>query len=161
MERWYLISQWRLTKQRSKVWTRWRSKLRRIKKVTQLNIIVFFHMNLIFMWWKNNILYTSAEAVFLCLNKKRQFTVKFIKLICIWIYGVMIFLECKTLQSPRRFDLDWWSDLRTVLFLAAKDGRCLFLKNVPYSATKKDILKVFRNAVDVRFPGGAEGPNKG
>ncbi|XP_070775211.1 nucleolin-like [Enoplosus armatus] len=43
----------------------------------------------------------------------------------------------------------------------AKDGRCLFLKNVPYNTTKKDILKVFRKAVAVRFPGGTEGPNKG
>ncbi|XP_044076321.1 nucleolin-like isoform X2 [Siniperca chuatsi] len=43
----------------------------------------------------------------------------------------------------------------------AKDGRCLFLKNVPYNATKKDILKIFRKAVAVRFPGGTEGPNKG
>ncbi|XP_028284370.1 nucleolin-like [Parambassis ranga] len=42
-----------------------------------------------------------------------------------------------------------------------KDGRCLFLKNVPYNATKKDILKVFRKAVAVRFPGGTEGPSQG
>lgn len=43
----------------------------------------------------------------------------------------------------------------------AKDDRCLFLKNVPYSATKKEILKIFHKAVAVRFPGGTEGPNKG
>lgn len=53
------------------------------------------------------------------------------------------------------------SDLRTVALLAAKDSRCLFLKNVPYNATKEDILKIFRKAVDVRFPGGTESPEKG
>ncbi|KAM9350078.1 nucleolin-like [Symphorus nematophorus] len=44
---------------------------------------------------------------------------------------------------------------------AAKDARCLFLKNVPYNATKQDIMKIFHKAVTVRFPGGTEGPNKG
>ncbi|XP_041805639.1 nucleolin-like isoform X2 [Chelmon rostratus] len=44
---------------------------------------------------------------------------------------------------------------------ATRDGRCLFLKNVPYSATKKDIMKIFRKAVAVRFPGGSESPNTG
>ncbi|XP_029308927.1 nucleolin-like isoform X2 [Cottoperca gobio] len=43
----------------------------------------------------------------------------------------------------------------------AKDGKCLFLKNVPYTATKEDILKVFQKAVSVRFPGGTEGPKTG
>ncbi|XP_034743046.1 nucleolin-like isoform X2 [Etheostoma cragini] len=43
----------------------------------------------------------------------------------------------------------------------AKDSRCLFLKNVPYNATKEDILKAFRKAIAVRFPGGTEGPKKG
>ncbi|XP_008279900.1 nucleolin-like isoform X2 [Stegastes partitus] len=43
----------------------------------------------------------------------------------------------------------------------AKDARCLFLKNLPYNATKKDILKRFRKAVAIRFPGGAEGPSQG
>ncbi|XP_078120262.1 nucleolin-like [Sander vitreus] len=43
----------------------------------------------------------------------------------------------------------------------AKDGRCLFLKNVPYNATKEDILKTFGKAVAVRFPGGTEGPTTG
>nr|XP_046263352.1 nucleolin-like isoform X2 [Scatophagus argus] len=43
----------------------------------------------------------------------------------------------------------------------ATDARCLFLKNVPYNATKQDILKIFHKAVDVRFPGGTESPNKG
>ncbi|KAA8587753.1 hypothetical protein FQN60_016615 [Etheostoma spectabile] len=43
----------------------------------------------------------------------------------------------------------------------AKDSRCLFLKNVPYTATKEDILKAFRKAIAVRFPGGTEGPKKG
>ncbi|XP_059199999.1 nucleolin-like isoform X2 [Centropristis striata] len=44
---------------------------------------------------------------------------------------------------------------------AAKDEKCLFLKNVPYNATKQDILKIFAKAVNVRFPGGTEGPEKG
>ncbi|XP_026229364.1 nucleolin-like isoform X2 [Anabas testudineus] len=43
----------------------------------------------------------------------------------------------------------------------AKDARCLFLKNVPYNATKEDILKIFHTAIAVRFPGGTEGPSKG
>ncbi|KAM3866043.1 nucleolin-like [Diretmus argenteus] len=43
----------------------------------------------------------------------------------------------------------------------AKDARCLFVKNLPYTATKEDILKVFHKAVAVRFPGGGEGPSKG
>ncbi|XP_031153936.1 nucleolin-like isoform X2 [Sander lucioperca] len=43
----------------------------------------------------------------------------------------------------------------------AKDSRCLFLKNVPYNATKEDILKTFGKAIAVRFPGGTEGPKKG
>ncbi|XP_023270507.1 nucleolin-like [Seriola lalandi dorsalis] len=42
-----------------------------------------------------------------------------------------------------------------------KDARCLFLKNIPYTATKKDILKVFHKAVAVRFPGGTKDPSKG
>ncbi|XP_023150800.2 nucleolin-like isoform X1 [Amphiprion ocellaris] len=43
----------------------------------------------------------------------------------------------------------------------AKDARCLFLKNLPYNATKKDIMKIFRKAIAIRFPGGAEGPSHG
>ncbi|XP_013879288.1 nucleolin [Austrofundulus limnaeus] len=42
-----------------------------------------------------------------------------------------------------------------------KDDRCLFLKNVPYDTSVEDIKKVFSNAVAVRFPGGAKGPDKG
>uniref|UniRef100_A0A8C2XDE4 RRM domain-containing protein n=1 Tax=Cyclopterus lumpus TaxID=8103 RepID=A0A8C2XDE4_CYCLU len=45
-------------------------------------------------------------------------------------------------------------DKVTVLCLAAKDDRCLILKNVPYNATKEDIMKIFCQAVDVQFPGG-------
>lgn len=44
---------------------------------------------------------------------------------------------------------------------AARDAKCLFLKNVPYDATETDILKVFPKAIAVRFPGGAESPDKG
>ncbi|XP_068995590.1 nucleolin-like isoform X2 [Embiotoca jacksoni] len=44
---------------------------------------------------------------------------------------------------------------------AAKDAKCLFLKNVPYNATKEDILKLFHKAIAVRFPGGAEVPSRG
>ncbi|XP_056148795.1 nucleolin-like [Lampris incognitus] len=42
-----------------------------------------------------------------------------------------------------------------------KDARCLFLKNVPYTATKTDILKLFPKATTVRFPGGDKGPTTG
>ncbi|XP_075876918.1 nucleolin-like isoform X2 [Nelusetta ayraudi] len=44
---------------------------------------------------------------------------------------------------------------------AEKNTRCLFLKNVPFNATKDEIQKVFPEAVDVRFPGRTKGPNKG
>ncbi|XP_049454951.1 nucleolin-like isoform X3 [Epinephelus fuscoguttatus] len=43
----------------------------------------------------------------------------------------------------------------------AKDGKCLFVKNIPYLATKDDILNIFRTAVNVRFLGGTERPEKG
>ncbi|XP_010782013.1 nucleolin-like isoform X2 [Notothenia coriiceps] len=43
----------------------------------------------------------------------------------------------------------------------AKNSRCLFLKNIPYEATTKDILKVFKLGTCVRFPGGAETPKTG
>ncbi|KAK9538960.1 hypothetical protein VZT92_004098 [Zoarces viviparus] len=42
-----------------------------------------------------------------------------------------------------------------------KDEKCLFLKNIPYNTTKEDLLKIFQKAVDVRFPGGTDGPTKG
>ncbi|XP_074544488.1 nucleolin-like [Halichoeres trimaculatus] len=44
---------------------------------------------------------------------------------------------------------------------AAKDARCLFLKNVPFDSTKEEILKSFHRAATVRFPGGGEHPNHG
>ncbi|KAL3054597.1 hypothetical protein OYC64_017517 [Pagothenia borchgrevinki] len=44
---------------------------------------------------------------------------------------------------------------------AVKNSRCLFLKNIPYEATTKDILKVFKLGTCVRFPGGAETPKTG
>ncbi|XP_036938821.1 nucleolin-like isoform X2 [Acanthopagrus latus] len=44
---------------------------------------------------------------------------------------------------------------------ASRDAKCLFLKNLPYTATKEDIMKIFRKAVSVRFPDDAEGPSKG
>ncbi|TKS80092.1 Nucleolin Protein C23 [Collichthys lucidus] len=44
---------------------------------------------------------------------------------------------------------------------AARDARCLFLKNVPLNATKQDIMKIFRKAAGVRFPGESETANKG
>ncbi|XP_062259547.1 nucleolin-like isoform X2 [Platichthys flesus] len=44
---------------------------------------------------------------------------------------------------------------------AARDARCLFVKNLPFTATKADIQKIFEKAVNVRFPDGAEGPSKG
>ncbi|XP_058489848.1 nucleolin-like [Solea solea] len=44
---------------------------------------------------------------------------------------------------------------------AAKNARCLFLKNLPYSAKKEDIMKIFKKAINVRFPGQAEVPSHG
>lgn len=44
---------------------------------------------------------------------------------------------------------------------AARDARCLFVKNLPYNATKEDILKIFHKAIAIRFPGGTEGPTQG
>ncbi|XP_068196662.1 nucleolin-like [Antennarius striatus] len=44
---------------------------------------------------------------------------------------------------------------------AAKDARCLFVKNVPYNATKQEVLEIFSEAVAVRFPDRAEKPDKG
>ncbi|CAJ1071910.1 nucleolin-like [Xyrichtys novacula] len=44
---------------------------------------------------------------------------------------------------------------------AAKDARSLFLKNIPYDATKEDIMKVFSEAIKVWFPDGAQRPGKG
>lgn len=43
----------------------------------------------------------------------------------------------------------------------AKDARTLFVKNIPFSATKDDLMKVFDGAVNIRFPGGSDCPNKG
>ncbi|XP_060940971.1 nucleolin-like isoform X2 [Limanda limanda] len=44
---------------------------------------------------------------------------------------------------------------------AARDARCVFVKNLPFTATKADIQKIFQKAINVRFPDGAEGPSKG
>uniref|UniRef100_I3JWX1 RRM domain-containing protein n=1 Tax=Oreochromis niloticus TaxID=8128 RepID=I3JWX1_ORENI len=44
---------------------------------------------------------------------------------------------------------------------ATRDARCLFVKNLPYNATKEDILKIFHKAIAIRFPGGTEGPTQG
>ena len=52
-------------------------------------------------------------------------------------------------------------ELKTVPLSASRDAKCLFLKNLPYTATKEDIMKIFRKAVSVRFPDDAEGPSKG
>lgn len=46
------------------------------------------------------------------------------------------------------------------LLIAIKNSKCLYLKNVPFDTTKEDLLKIFK-AVDVRFPGGTDGPKKG
>ncbi|XP_061695242.1 nucleolin-like isoform X2 [Syngnathoides biaculeatus] len=42
-----------------------------------------------------------------------------------------------------------------------KDARCLFLKNVPYEAKRRDIRKIFPKAVKIRFPGKAKNPDRG
>ncbi|XP_019733465.1 nucleolin-like isoform X4 [Hippocampus comes] len=43
----------------------------------------------------------------------------------------------------------------------AKDGRCLFLKNVPYNATRRDIREIFPKAIKIRFPDQADHPSRG
>ncbi|KAJ8011280.1 hypothetical protein DPEC_G00056510 [Dallia pectoralis] len=43
----------------------------------------------------------------------------------------------------------------------ANDARTLFLKNIPFAATKEDIKKVFDTAVKIRFSGGVGSPSKG
>ncbi|XP_045570464.1 nucleolin isoform X2 [Salmo salar] len=43
----------------------------------------------------------------------------------------------------------------------AKDARTLFVKNIPFAATKEDLKKVFDTAVEIRFPGGIGTPSKG
>ncbi|KAF6730780.1 nucleolin [Oryzias melastigma] len=42
-----------------------------------------------------------------------------------------------------------------------KEARSLFLKNLPFNAKKQDILKFFKNAVAVRFPGKSKQPSRG
>lgn len=49
----------------------------------------------------------------------------------------------------------------TAFFLTAKDARTLFVKNIPFAATKEDLRKVFDTAVEIRFPGGIGTPSKG
>lgn len=43
----------------------------------------------------------------------------------------------------------------------AKDARCLFVKNIPIRSTKKDLQKIFEQAINIRFPGGSYNPNQG
>ncbi|XP_076000641.1 nucleolin-like [Genypterus blacodes] len=43
----------------------------------------------------------------------------------------------------------------------AKDARTLFVKNIPLTATKTDIHKIFSKSTAMRFLGGTEGPSKG
>uniref|UniRef100_A0A8C8DK29 RRM domain-containing protein n=1 Tax=Oryzias sinensis TaxID=183150 RepID=A0A8C8DK29_9TELE len=42
-----------------------------------------------------------------------------------------------------------------------KEARSLFLKNLPFDAKKEDILKFFKHAVAVRFPGRSKRPSRG
>lgn len=53
------------------------------------------------------------------------------------------------------------SDFMASGVLAEKNTRCLFLRNVPYAATKDEIQKVFPEAVDIRFPGRTKAPRRG
>lgn len=46
-------------------------------------------------------------------------------------------------------------------FVIAKHACTLFVKEIPYSATKEELKIVFDEAVDIRFLGGGDGPNKG
>lgn len=42
-----------------------------------------------------------------------------------------------------------------------KNERCIHVENIPPSATREDVLKVFPKAIAVRFLGGADNPSKG
>ncbi|KAJ7993443.1 hypothetical protein DPEC_G00272490 [Dallia pectoralis] len=42
-----------------------------------------------------------------------------------------------------------------------RDSRTLFVKNLPFSATKEDLMEVFTEAVEVRIPPGQDGSNRG
>ncbi|KAJ8393171.1 hypothetical protein AAFF_G00068540 [Aldrovandia affinis] len=42
-----------------------------------------------------------------------------------------------------------------------RDARTLFVKNVPFSATKEDLKQVFAQAIQIRVPTGNTGSNKG
>ena len=46
-------------------------------------------------------------------------------------------------------------------FVIAKHACTLFVKEIPYSATKEELKIVFDEAVDIRFLGGGDDPNKG
>ncbi|XP_041697587.1 nucleolin [Coregonus clupeaformis] len=43
----------------------------------------------------------------------------------------------------------------------AKDAKTLYVKNIPFAATKEDLKKVFDTAVEIRFPRGIGRPSKG
>ncbi|XP_010897017.3 nucleolin isoform X2 [Esox lucius] len=42
-----------------------------------------------------------------------------------------------------------------------RDARTLFVKNLPFSATKDDLMEVFADAVEIRVPPGQDGSNRG
>lgn len=42
-----------------------------------------------------------------------------------------------------------------------RNERCIHVENIPPSATREDVLKVFPKAIAVRFLGGTDSPNKG
>ncbi|XP_067109026.1 nucleolin-like isoform X2 [Osmerus mordax] len=61
----------------------------------------------------------------------------------------------KILDKPMRIDK---AKVKEII-AKAKHARTLFVKDIPFSATKEDLKIVFDEAVDIRFLGG--GPNKG
>ncbi|XP_071231915.1 nucleolin-like isoform X1 [Salvelinus alpinus] len=52
-------------------------------------------------------------------------------------------------------------DKKGTSLILTKDARTLFVKNIPFAATKEDLKKVFDTAVEIRFPGGIGAPSKG
>ncbi|XP_046882943.1 nucleolin-like [Hypomesus transpacificus] len=63
----------------------------------------------------------------------------------------------KILDKPMRIDK---AKVKEII-AKAKHACTLFVKEIPYSATKEELKIVFDEAVDIRFLGGGDGPNKG
>ncbi|XP_061652943.1 nucleolin-like isoform X2 [Phyllopteryx taeniolatus] len=77
--------------------------------------------------------------------------------------GEMILGQPVTIAKPKVKTVDYVKTKVKAPKLDKKgrDARCLFLKNVPYNATRRDIREIFPKAIKIRFPGEAENPDRG